>query len=128
MGATTFLAELWGPVCLAVGLGIFLSREYYVKIYQALDKETLAGLMFGMIGIAAAVAQIHFHNTWESFPQAVISLLGWGLLIKSAMFAISPKFVERSANWFSKGGSAVDLSGALCFILGLYLCWYAFLS
>jgi hypothetical protein len=48
MDITIFLAQIWGPVILAVGIGVFTSRSYYLKVYRDLEKETLAVLLFAM--------------------------------------------------------------------------------
>ncbi len=55
MNTTTFLAQVWGPAILAVGIGIFVSRSFYAKIYGDLEKEPLACLIFGK-GLAFAIA------------------------------------------------------------------------
>ena len=39
METTLFLAKLWGPAILAVGIGVFFSRSYYIKIYRDLEKS-----------------------------------------------------------------------------------------
>ena len=46
METTLFLAKLWGPAILAVGIGVFVSRNYYIKIYLDLEKDALAVLLF----------------------------------------------------------------------------------
>jgi len=66
MDITTFLAQIWGPIILAVGLGVFISRNYYMRIYRDLEKETLAVLVFGMVAMAAGIAQVSVHNIWNN--------------------------------------------------------------
>jgi hypothetical protein len=50
MELTQFLAQIWGPVILAIGLGIFVSPKYYSKVYHDLEREPLAILVFAMFG------------------------------------------------------------------------------
>ena len=103
MEATIFLAKLWGPAILAVGLGIFVSRNYYIKIYRDLEKDALAVLVFGMMAMTAGIAHILFHNVWDTFLEGVISFFGWALLVKGALFVIVPDFVDRAGNfWVNK--------------------------
>lgn len=64
-----------GPIILAVGLGVFVSRGYYIRIYRELEKETLTVLLFGMVAMSTGIAQIIFHNIWDTLPQIVVSLL-----------------------------------------------------
>lgn len=126
MDITTFLASLWGPVILAVGIGIFVSRNYYTKIYRDLEKDALAVLIFGMVAMTAGIAHVTLHNAWSSLPQIIVSLLGWGLLIKGALFIIVPNFVDRAGNyWVNK--KLIPFAGTLTIIVGVYLSWIAYL-
>jgi len=127
MNTTIFLAQIWGPVILAVALGTFVSRKYYIKIYHELEKETLAVLLFGMVAISAGIAQIHFHNVWNTFPQVVVSLLGWMLLIKGLAFAIVPRLVDRGGDWTIKS-HILPFAGGLMVIVGVYLSWVGYLA
>ncbi len=125
MDTTTFLAQMWGPAILAVALGVFFSREYYVKIYRDLQKEALALLLFGMVAISAGIAHIHFHNVWGSFPEVIISFLGWALLLKGLVMAIFPKMVDMVGDYEAKS-NLIPAAGGLMLIVGAYLTWFGF--
>lgn len=112
--------QLWGPALLAIGIGFFTSRNYYSKIYKDLEKQPFALFLFAIIAIPAGIAHILAHNVWGNFPEVVVSLLGWGLLIKGVMFALAPRFVDQAAEWEAKS-KLVPLAGALMIILGAYL-------
>ncbi len=125
MNSTIFLAQIWGPVILAVGLGVFVSRNYYIKIYRDLEKETLSVLLFGMVAMSAGIAQILYHNVWDTFPEIVISILGWGLLLKGLAFAVVPKLVDMSGDWQVTSKLIVPAGGVML-ILGAYLSWFGY--
>ncbi len=125
MDTTTFLAQLWGPAILAVGVGIFISPKYYTRVYRDLEKETLSVLLFAMVAISGAITQIHFHNIWGSFTQIVISLLGWMLLAKGLAMAIVPGFVDRGGD-FQVKSNLIPAGGVVMVILGAYLSWVGF--
>ncbi len=127
MNLTLFLAQMWGPAMLAIGLGIFVSRKYYVRVYHELEKEALATLLFGLSAIAAGVAQIHFHNVWQTLPQIIVSFLGWALLIKGLAMATVPRLVDRGGDWTVKS-KLLPTSATVMIILGLYLSVIGYLS
>lgn len=127
MDITVFLAQIWGPIMFALGLGIFTSRSYYLKIYRDLEKETLAVLIFGMLGTALGIMQIGAHNTWNTLPQIVVSLLGWGLLLKGLVFIIVPRFVDRSGDRAAKSG-LLPIAATALLIIGAYLVWVGYAS
>ena len=126
METTLFLAQIWGPTILAVGIGIFVSRGYYIKIYRDLEKEKFAALVFGMMAVAAGAAHIGAHNTWGTLPEIVISLLGWGLFIKGAMLTIAPKLADKAGDWTVKS-KLVPSAGGFAILIGVYLCWLGYL-
>ncbi|HRH55534.1 MAG TPA: hypothetical protein PK609_01585 [Candidatus Paceibacterota bacterium] len=127
MDITTFLASLWGPTILAVALGVFTNRTFYIKIYRDLEKSSLTVLVFGMMAMAAGIAQITFHNAWETLPQMVVSFLGWGLLIKGALFLVAPSFVDKAGDAWAKK-KLIPVAGILMLVVGAYLTWFAFVA
>lgn len=125
MDITTFLAQIWGPVLLAVGLGVFVSRNFYIKVYRDLEKDVLAVLTFGMVAMVFGIIQISVHNAWNTIPQIIVSLLGWGTLLKGIVFVTAPGFVDRAGDWQAKS-NLVSFSGGLMLILGAYLSWIGY--
>ncbi|HRH26313.1 MAG TPA: hypothetical protein PLF31_02490 [Candidatus Paceibacterota bacterium] len=126
MDTTLFLAGLWGPVIFAMGLGIFISRNYYVKAYRELEKETLAVLLYGIVGVVIGILQISAHNVWDTLPQFIISLLGWGVLLKGAVFIVAPRFADKSGDAFLNA-KLLSTVGVVMLVLGGYLSWFAYL-
>lgn len=124
---TLFLASIWGPIILAIAVGVFSSRKYYVKIYSDLEKDSLAMLVFGMMAMAAGLIQIQIHNAWDTAPQIIVSLLGWGILLKGVAFLVAPRFVDSSGDWVVNA-KLLNVVGGAMLILGGYLTWFAFFS
>lgn len=125
MDTTLFLAQLWGPAILAVGVGTFVSRNYYIRIYRDLEKAAFAVLVFGMAAMAAGIAQVSVHNTWGSLPEILVTLLGWGLFIKGTLFVAWPDFVDLMGDWavYTK---LIPLAGVAMLLIGGYLSWFAY--
>jgi hypothetical protein len=127
MDTTLFFAGLWGPVIFAMGLGIFVSRNYYLKIYRDLEQETLAVLLYGIAGVVIGILQVSSHNVWETLPQILVSILGWGVLIKGAIFIIAPRIADKSGDTFVKA-NLLPVAGVVMLVLGAYLSWFAFVA
>jgi len=127
MDTTVFLAQLWGPAVLLVGIGMFLSRAHYAAVYRNIGSEALAVLIFAMGSIALGVLQVTTHNLWNTTPQIIVSLLGWGLLIKGSLFALVPKFGDRMGDW-AADTKLIPIAGAFMLIIGIYLTWIGFLA
>lgn len=120
MYVTFFFAQLWGPILLAIGFGIFLSRAYYVKLYRDLDKNPLAVLPLGLLFMIVGIIQTAAHHAWSTLPQIIITLLGWGTLIKGIMFLAVPHFIHKAAH-FETRYKLLPIAGFIMGVLGLYL-------
>jgi hypothetical protein len=127
METTTLLASIWGPLLIAVGVGIFASREYYTRLYQDLQRETFAVLLFGMIGMAIGIWHVQLHNSWNTFTQVIVSLLGWGLLLKGTAFTVAPRLVEDMAEW-AASKKLVPVASLLTILAGIYLSWVGYMT
>lgn len=125
MDITTLLAQLWGPILVAVGLGFFLSTKYYVTVYRDLEKESFAVLFFGMLAMAGGIAHIMAHNVWGNLPQVLVTLLGWGLLIKGVICVTFPKLADRGGDW-ALNAKVVPAAGGFALLLGAYLSWIGY--
>lgn len=124
---TTFLSQLWGPVILAVGLGVFISRDYYVRLYRELEKETLAVLLFGMVGMTAGLVHVMVHNAWGSLPEVIVSIFGWGLLIKGTLFVLAPRLVDKVGDGWANL-KLIPFAGGLMLVVGAYLTWVGYFA
>lgn len=124
---TMFLAGLWGPAILAVGIGFFISREHYLRIYRDMQREPFALLVFGMAGIAAAIAQISVHNVWNTLPEMLISFLGWAMLLKSLAFMIMPNITDKVGDSVASKSTLITTAGVIMLVAGGYLTWLAYM-
>jgi predicted MFS family arabinose efflux permease len=125
MEITLFLSQVWGPVILAIGVGMFSSRNFYIKIYKDLQNETLAVLCFGIIAMAVGIVHIMIHNSWNSLPEVLISFFGWGLFLKGAMFIVAHHFVDKAGDaWVDK--KMLPVAAVLMLAVGVYLTWFAY--
>ncbi len=125
MEMTMFLAGLWGPAILAIGLGVFINQGHYVRIYREVQREPFALLMFGLAGIMLGLWHVGAHNVWGTLPEIIVSLFGWGLLLKAAAFVIKPDIVDSWGNWVASS-KLVPMVGVATVILGGYLSWIAY--
>ena len=127
MNTTLFLAQIYGPILLAVGLGIFVSRNYYRRIYKELERDTLAVFTFGFFAMFVGIIQVFAHNVWQTLPQVIISVIGWGMLLKGAGFIIVPGAVDKMGDYWADN-KLIPIAGYATLILGAYLSWFAYFA
>lgn len=118
---TIFLAQLWGPIIAVLGIGVLMSRSYYMRVYRNLQNETLA-LMFASITLmAVGIAQVLAHNEWDSADAIFISLIGWATLVKGVVLAVFPSAVDRFGDRIVQNTTFFTVAAAAAVLLGGYL-------
>lgn len=127
MDVTLFLAQLWGPVLLAVGLGVFFNKNYYIKIYRDLEKNSLAVLSFGIVMMTAGIAQVLFQNVWNTLPEILVSFIGWGMVVKGIAFIVFPNAVDKAGDRWAKF-KLIPVAGGAMLLIGGYLTYFAYLA
>lgn len=125
---TIFLAQLWGPILLVLGIGIFTSRQYYKKVYRDLEQETLAVMMTAGGLMAVGIAQVLAHNVWAGIPASIVTLLGWLTLAKGLALALLPKAIDGWGNRVAASKNFFPVMGVAMAALGLYLGWVGYFS
>ena len=105
-----------------VGLSHLLQPKAWVEFFILLRGKGEAGAFAdGFLNLPLAGIIIGFHNVWSGIP-AVLTLVGWGLLIKSLLRFCLPKqglmmmarvSVERSWEFQVAGAVLVVVAGLL---------------
>lgn len=124
---TILIAKFVGPVILAVGVGIFFSKNYYTKVYRNLENETLAVLMGGISILVAGIAIVMYHNTWDSFVAGIISFIGWASIVKGLLLVIAPKTVDMFGDIVADS-KFFPFMAAFATAVGAYISYVAYLA
>jgi hypothetical protein len=109
-----------------LGLSHILQPKAWAEFFILLRSKGEPGAFVdGILNLPAAGVIIGFHNTWSGLP-AVLTLVGWCLLIKSLIRFCAPRLalrimarvsVERSWEVQVAGAGLVALAGLLLYSL-----------
>jgi hypothetical protein len=110
-----------------LGLSHILQPKAWAEFFILLRGKGEAGAFVdGLVNLPLAGVIIGFHNIWSGIP-VVLTLVGWGLLIKGLIRFCAPKLglrmmarvsVERSWEFQVAGAGLVVLAGLLGY--GIY--------
>lgn len=119
-----FLAKLLGIYFLVVGIIVVLRRSAVMPAIKEMSKHPGMILGIAVIELAAGLAiVINYPWSWEGNLnwQAIISLIGWMLIIESIFYMASPsKIVQKVFKSFNRTPFYI-FGGILTIILGAYL-------
>lgn len=125
--ATVLLAQIWGPIMVAIGIGFFASTKFYKSVYRDLEKAPFAVVFFGMFAMAMGIIQVMVHNMWNTLPEILVSLFGWALLAKGIVCTAFPSFADKSGDW-ALHAKFVPAVGVAALALGAYLSWVGYFA
>jgi hypothetical protein len=102
-----------------LGLSHILQHKAWAEFFILLRGKGEAGAFVdGFLNLAVAGAIIGFHNVWSGIP-AVLTLVGWCLLIKSVIRFCAPKLALRMMSRVSMERSwEFQVAGAALVVLG----------
>lgn len=122
MGASLFLARLWGPFIIVIGVGLLLNLSRYKQI--SMDFRQAAGLVYvtGIITFTSGLAMVLAHNLWTDDWRAIITVLGWITLIKGAWLVIFPQTLTRMSDFYLKNMKFVIIPWVIMVAIGVFLC------
>lgn len=92
---TTFLAQVWGPTLVLIGLTLLINRAYYRALYRSLSSEKLTLFVTGIIALVAGIVHVHAHTSMETFSAGVITVLGFATLLKGVVLIVMPTAVAQ---------------------------------
>jgi len=105
-----------------LGLSHILQPKAWAEFFILLRGKGEAGAFVdGLLNLPLGAVIIGFHNVWSGIP-VVLTLVGWGLLIKSLIRFCAPKqalrvmalvSVERAWGFQVAGAALVALAGLL---------------
>jgi hypothetical protein len=119
--------EKLAAICiLVISLSHIIQPGAWAEFFIMLrEKGKVGSLLCGLLHFPLGVIIVAFHNVWHGLP-IVVTIMGWGLLLKSVLYLIYPKHgmrmlarvsVERSWEFVVAGVMGVVISGLIFFSL-----------
>ena len=122
----TLIARFFSISLFLVGLSHLIQprlwRDFFIKI-----KETgVAGLIIAMYTLPQGLLIVLGHNIWVLDIPVIITICGWGMTLKSIIYALLPNRAEAVIPVGPNAHRKYALGGALMIPLSLLLIWHSF--
>jgi uncharacterized protein YjeT (DUF2065 family) len=126
LGLESSIEKLVAICFLVIGLSHILQPRAWVRFFIMLrEKGEVGSILNGLLHFPLGALIVSFHNVWHGVPL-VVTIMGWGLVIKSLLYLTYPKHgmrmlsqvtEERSSGFVVAGVVAIGLSGLIAFSL-----------
>jgi uncharacterized membrane protein len=113
------LAKVLGLICIFVGLSMF-SKKNIETVLTELEHNRALLWLYGFFAFTIGLVVLSIFNTWGPGWMALITLVGWLILLKGAVIMLFP---DNMIALYKKAKlSSIGLwACAIVIILGLYL-------
>jgi len=124
MELSLYLAQLMSIVLVVIGLALLLRGKHYVKAYKAWMSDSGLMLFTAMVVLIAGVAIVIVHNVWIASWEVLITIVGWGMVLKGVLIALLPKEFEKLVAVLMKQSWLLPLGGVIWVVGGLFLGYF----
>ena len=128
METSIFIAKILGPCCVIVALGILLNQKVYTKVIEDFCKNAalvyLGGIMALIIGIVVVLA----HNVWVASWPVIITVYGWGGIIKGVWLIVFPNTMSQFMQMYQKKAAFLVTHSVLVLIIGASLTFFGYFA
>ena len=102
METSLYIGKILGPSILIVGLGLMLNLEHYRKVMDDYCKNTALSFFFGIIPLVIGIAIVLAHNVWVADWRVIITIYGWGGVMKGVWLTLFPEAIPKVIKAYQK--------------------------
>src|ERR1044072_4028994 len=92
---TTSVEKLTALFFLVTGLSHLLQPRVWVQFFIMLrEKGEVGSFLNGLVHFPLGAFIVAFHNIWHGIPM-IVTIIGWGLVVKGTLYFTAPRFGLR---------------------------------
>ena len=126
MDSALVLARFWGIILVVLCTSMLVNSKFYVRLVKVFQDEAVRFLYFFVVLVIGAVNVSVFWNQWAWNLRGIITLLGWGSLLKGAFGILLPDLSNKIIQKINLSPVVIYLAGVIMLIIGVYLLWCGF--
>ncbi len=121
--AAMWLASIFGPLMVIIGLWKLLYSEAFAKVLNSVKNSH--GLMYyiSVIYLWVGFTVLSQYDMWDMGILVLVTLLGWAMIVRGILGLFAPQFLldmYLGHRGFSK------VCGLVPLVWGVLLCWIGF--
>ena len=126
MGTSIFIARILGPCFLIIGAGILFNRKFYQRVMEDYSKNAALVFFGGVIALVVGIVIVLSHNVWVAGWPVIITIYGWGGIIKGTWLTVFPNSVYKFTQSYAKHSGLLLAHSVLVLIVGAALTLFGY--
>lgn len=124
---TEILVQKWiSPAFIIIGLSHLLQAAGWVDAFAELRKTRFAHFIIALYTLPIGLVLVAGHNKWEWGWPLVLTIGGWAMTIKSAVYLLVPSVTDRFLAGPAKSPASYRIGGLIMLAFGSILTWQAY--
>ena len=128
MQTSYFLAKLIGPFCLIVGIGVLAAGAQYRALAEEFLNSRALIFLSGLLTLPAGLAIVLTHNVWVMHWPAIITILGWLLVIGGTVRIVMPQYAIAKGRSMIAKPSMMAISATIWLLIGAILSFFGYVQ
>jgi hypothetical protein len=126
MQRSLFLAQLIGPIFVAIGVGMLINGPLYLAMADAGLHSYVLIYLSGVMTLTAGIALVLTHNVWVGDWRLIITILGWLGVIGGAFRIVWPQAVIEVAGRIIAHAESLMFAGFAVLVVGAVLSYFGY--
>jgi uncharacterized membrane protein len=128
MQTSIFIAQLLGPLYLAVGGALLLRAEMFRGILQDFIRSPALVYLAGFLGLLAGTALVLVSNLWVFDWRLLITIIGWLATIRALATIFRPEWIVAIGSKVLDRRPYLLGGGAVNFLIGLVFTYFGYFA
>ena len=128
MEPLTYIAKIAAVLYLCIGLGSLINKNLLKSVVDDYVKSPGALYIGSIMAMLMGFGILYVHNTWSMDWTSLITLMGWGAILKGVFSLIFPHYMVDLAGKFSKMKNLYLIVGISTIALGLDFGYFGFIA
>lgn len=116
---TLVLARAYGVAILIVGLSAVLAPQRMKAALAEFAGRPGLTFLSALFAVVLGLTLVIVHSVWADFPAALVSLLGWVILLKGIVLLAAPEGLMKVAAAVGDSITVIRAWAAFALLLGL---------
>jgi uncharacterized protein YjeT (DUF2065 family) len=129
MDKVIFLSGIIGPVYLIFGLSVLLYVKQWKKVIAEYASNHFLMMVNMLMALIIGLIIINIYNVWDWSLNVVITVTGWGALLKGVFYFLAPgSWIKSLLNCKCyQSAGVLYICGAILTVFGFLLSYNAYL-
>lgn len=128
METSIFIARILGPCFLVVAIGIMFNQKFYQQVMEDYSKNSALVFFGGVLALVIGIVVVLNHNVWQANWPVVITIYGWGGIIKGIWLIVFPNSVPTFTRAYNKRPILLTVHSVLILLIGLALTYLSYIA